>query len=109
MKKFIGFCMLGVLLLVLFAEGFETFQSASDIIIFIVFLLIGLLLAFGDSSSASAKSTAQTTSKPVNTGTEPKKTSAAPPQSQMVCPECGKKYPLDQVYCDECGALLKKS
>lgn len=27
--------------------------------------------------------------------------------TQMVCPECGMKYPLDQVYCEECGSLLK--
>ena len=25
-----------------------------------------------------------------------------------VCPDCGKRYPLDKVYCEECGALLEK-
>ncbi len=25
-----------------------------------------------------------------------------------VCPDCGRRYPLNQVYCEECGALLEK-
>ena len=25
-----------------------------------------------------------------------------------VCPDCGKRYPLDKVYCEECGALLER-
>ena len=25
-----------------------------------------------------------------------------------VCPDCGRRYPLDKVYCEECGALLEK-
>lgn len=25
-----------------------------------------------------------------------------------VCPACGRRYPLTQVYCEECGALLEK-
>lgn len=29
--------------------------------------------------------------------------------SGMVCPECGKKYPLGKVYCEACGALLKET
>lgn len=35
-------------------------------------------------------------------------TSPAPEATAAVCPSCGKRYPLTQVYCEECGALLEK-
>lgn len=31
-----------------------------------------------------------------------------PQTKMMVCAECGKTYPLGQVYCDECGSLLRE-
>lgn len=38
---------------------------------------------------------------------EPPEPPAAP--TKMVCPSCGKEYPLDYVYCDECGSRLKET
>lgn len=28
---------------------------------------------------------------------------------EMVCPACGKRFPLGQMYCDECGSRLKET
>lgn len=114
MKKIICFFILGIMLLILLF-GALLGDDASIAALFTMIVLIGLGLAFGafqafrSSSSAAAKSTARTTSNPMNTGTGPERTPAPPPQPQMVCPECGKKYPPGQVYCDECGALLKET
>lgn len=107
MKKIIGCFILGFCLLHLVDGAY--FEGVFDVIFFIALVLVGFVLVFGDSSSSSTSSTARTTSRSVNTGTGPEKPSAPPPQPQMVCPECGKKYPLGHVYCDECGSVLKKS
>ena len=107
MKKIIGFCMLAFCALMVFLNGAETFQSVLDIALFAVLVLAGIGLISSGESPSSAKSTAQPVSRPTSTVPAPEQT--PPPQPQMVCPECGKKYPLDQIYCEECGSLLKKS
>lgn len=69
-------------------------------------ILIGIF-AFRK-KNAAPKSVPQPTQTPLSTAASSEKTS---PQKStgMVCPGCGKKYPPGQVYCDECGALLKET
>lgn len=60
--------------------------------------------------SGSNQKTAQNAGTTNNASTQQKVPDPPPPQPKMmVCQECGKKYPLSQVYCDECGSLLKET
>lgn len=77
---------------------------------------LGFLIAGAAKSHAAKKEARQAVA---NSATAPARTNAAssqpkmstpPPQPKMmICKECGKKYPLNQVYCEECGSLLKES
>ena len=77
---------------------------------------LGFLIAGAAKSHAAKKEARQAVA---NFATAPARTNAAssqpkmstpPPQPKMmICKECGKKYPLNQAYCEECGSLLKES
>lgn len=115
MKKIIGGIMLGLCAVIVLTEGLDAFRSGGDVILFAVLVVGGLGLIASDgtkassSKSESSSGTAGTSgATTVKTQTAAAETTNTPPaQPQMVCPECGRKYPLSQVYCEECGALLK--
>lgn len=75
--------------------------TMSEVLVYLFFELLGIYLFCGKpAGSAGRKKGGQQTPPP------------APPKpaepTAAVCPDCGKRYPLTQVYCEECGALLEK-
>lgn len=77
----------------------------------LIYLIIGRakIRAGKKAISSSNQKTAQKAGTTNNASTQQKVPDPPPPQPKMmVCGECGKKYPMDQVYCDECGSLLKE-
>lgn len=103
--KIVGFCLIAFSILAIVVGT----KGPLDIVGFIVFVSIGIALikkgnkAVSKTSDVSVAKRERTTKN--NTSTE---TTPYPKQKIMVCVECGKTYPLGQVYCDECGSLLRE-
>lgn len=99
------------------SEGWDNYNRAGDMLLVLVSLVaaLGFLIAGMvkvRSGKKAAHSSAQNTKENTmqDSASSKKKTPDPPPQPKMmVCQECGKKYPLSQVYCDECGSLLKET
>lgn len=97
--------------------GFELVPAGLYIVLGIILAVTGSKKFRAERSVTVQKATAAVEPDPQAAAPEtppsaiPETPPAAPPKEPkgMVCPDCGKKYPLDQVYCDECGALLKEA
>ena len=105
MNKSKGYLMIvvGAILAVSFAIGGFGLYSGGDSagLAFCIPAILGVVLVVKGREKVKesySSGTAKNTTSATNTSSAPR---------QMVCPECGKKYPLDQVYCEACGALLK--
>lgn len=93
-KKKTGFSMVGIFILLLLVTGFN-FYNELDIIFRIGLLLIGLAFIIMDSRSVYVKSTTRTTSKTVNTDTEPQS-----PPTKPIIPSGMWKCPVDETFVD---------
>lgn len=106
--RIIGFC---IIIFAILGIVFGT-KGPLDIVAFIVFLLVGVALikrgGAGKSSSSGSKGEATNQRKGPSAHHTTTTVSQTKPEKAMVCAECGRKYPMDQVYCDECGSLLKE-
>ena len=99
------------------SEGLDSYNGTGDLSLILASLVAALVfLIVGTAKSHAAKKEARQDA--VNSTTVPGRTSAAsrqaktptpPPRPRkMVCAECGREYPMDHVYCDECGSLLRE-
>ena len=112
----LGLAVFGILWYI--SEGRSSYSTAGDwnLVLASLAAAFGFLIAGAAKSHAAKKGARQAT---VNSATAPARTNAAssqppmptpsPQPKMMICKECGKKYPLNQVYCEECGSLLKES
>ena len=109
-----GFCLIALSVFAIFFEA----RGPLDILGSIVFILVGVVLIKKGSkttskasgaSAASAVKKASTSTNNVQSANDNKTSTLYPKQEKvMVCAECGRKYPTNHVYCDECGSLLKE-
>lgn len=106
-----GFCLIALSVFAIFFEA----RGPLDILGSIVFILVGVALikkgskTTSKASGASAVKKASTSTNNVQSANDNKTSTLYPKQEKvMVCAECGRKYPANHVYCDECGSLLKE-
>ncbi len=101
MRKIIGTLILFLMILML-STGNLYIAGLEDLVAFALVLLLGLWLLFGKSGKGQQHKAAPPRPAPPPAPPKPAEPTVA------VCPDCGKRYPPTQVYCDECGALLEK-
>lgn len=128
-RRFFGRCivLIGVFLSIFGVGGFiECIPSVYDhefLLFFALVAISGVLIVmwgsklFKSGSDSHSSKPRKTTVEQKNPSTETTVRPPEPPKppeppaapTKMVCPSCGKEYPLDDVYCDECGSRLKET
>lgn len=85
--------------------------GAGSLVAGLIYLITGKAKAkTGRKASLSVQTVNRRTDHSQRSESEKKEEVVPPPKPKMmVCEECGKTYPLGQVYCDECGSLLKET
>lgn len=114
MKIVMGRLMMAVgIPLLVFGAGFTFIWTVLDFdrtwFLGVEALVIGLIyLIVGICKARSGRKVIQKTAHDISGDSEDEDSRQSLKPQVTVCPECGKTFPPSQVYCEECGTLLKK-
>lgn len=92
----------------LYSNPFNNVAGSPYIVLGIVLAIEGVLKLCAGKKAAVQTAVVVAEPIPQAPSPEPNQPVQSLAPGVMICPDCGKKYPLSQVYCDECGALLRE-